>query len=145
MCLHGKKINNQHINRNLQIRFFKVINVLGLICAEVSYSSGRGFYSFVATSALWITGILLLIYIFRFNSHVPETVLTTFEIGFSAIWVLLYIIAMFWMLIFGSGAASFFAFAAIFTYGYYGWIKGSPYFERAPTVIVIDRNTNNVV
>lgn len=145
MCLHGKKTTSSAYRISKIPLFLKIINVLGYICAEVSHQyGGHSFYGFVSTTALWITGILLLIYVFRLNSHVPEITLTIFEVAFCAIFVLLYIIAMFWMLIYGSGAAAFFAFFAIFGYGYYGWTKYSPYFER-PVIVVMDRNTNNVV
>lgn len=114
----------------MHIENFKVFNVLGIICAEASNSSGRGFYGLILTSGLWITGCLLLFHISGGSKFETESAVITFEVGFSSICILLYIIPMFWMIIFGSGAAAFFAFAAILAYGYYSWFKISLFVEK---------------
>lgn len=87
-----------------------------------------------------------MLYIFRLHEYINEATLTIFEVAFSGIWVILYIIAVFWMLIFGSGVAAFFAFYAAIAHGYYGYLKYTPYFDKGPVVVVVDRtNGRNVV
>jgi len=105
-------------------------NVLGYICVEVSHSSGRDYYGFVASSSIWITGIILFLHTTHLSVLIQETFLTFLELCFCGFWIFLYSTAMVWTLIFGSGMAAFFAFYAILIYGSYGWLKFSPYLNR---------------
>lgn len=140
--------NTQFLIKDIfsQLNTSKAINVLGYICAEVSYSNGRGFFNVVVATSIWITGLLLLLYVFRLHELINEAALTLFEVGFCAIWVILYIVAVFWMIIYGSPVAAFFAFYNAIAHGYYGYYKYAPYLDRAPVVVVMDRNNGrNVV
>lgn len=108
----------------------QLCNVLGYVCVEVSHSSGRDYYAFVATTSLWITGILLFLHTTHLSVLIQETFLTFLELCFCGFWIFLYSTAMVWTLIFGSGMAAFFAFYSILIYGSYGWLKFSPYLSR---------------
>ncbi|VEN36519.1 unnamed protein product [Callosobruchus maculatus] len=84
------------------IRFDKsyirtVTNLIGFICIECSgvfsYHTRGSYFNFVSMTAFWVTGILLLLYLFHVIEKLYKIPWLKIEFVFDAIWVILYLIA----------------------------------------------------
>jgi hypothetical protein len=108
-----------------------VLNLSGFICITASFGAVtyRGnWFCFVATAGLWITGILLSLYLFRIVEKFHRIPWLKIEFVFCTIWTLLYLLAAFLAAANGSydaafAVAAFFGFAAMVAYGYDAILK----------------------
>ncbi|XP_065162816.1 CKLF-like MARVEL transmembrane domain-containing protein 4 [Atheta coriaria] len=107
-----------------------ILNILGFICIEASgvhSSASRGsFFIFVATTAFWFTGILLVFYLFHVIEKFFKIPWLKIEGIFCATWVLLYLIASCLAATYaveGFRVAAFFGFCAMVAYGYDAFLK----------------------
>jgi len=106
-----------------------VLSLLGFICIEVSkysYHSRGGFFNFVAMTAFWFSGLMLIFYMFHVVERFFKIPWLKVELGFYALWTLLYLLASTLAVTFhptSYAIAGFFGFLAMITYGYDAWTK----------------------
>jgi uncharacterized membrane protein len=77
-------------------------------------------------TGFWFTGILLVFYVFHVIERLFRIPWIQIELGFCAVWTLLYFIASICVSTVNSGAytaAAFFGFCATIAYGYDAWLK----------------------
>ncbi|XP_064212909.1 CKLF-like MARVEL transmembrane domain-containing protein 8 isoform X1 [Tribolium castaneum] len=109
--------------------YFKVLNLLGFICIEVSafsYVSRGSFFIFVSMTAFWFTGFLLLFYLFHVIEKFYRIPWLKIEFGFDALWAALYLIAACLAATYGIEAfavAAFFGFCAMVVYAGDAYLK----------------------
>ncbi|XP_063700389.1 CKLF-like MARVEL transmembrane domain-containing protein 4 [Culicoides brevitarsis] len=106
-----------------------VLNLLGFICIECSKYShhSRGeFFNFVAMCGFWFSGLMLIFYIFHVVEKFFRIPWLKIELGFYAVWTLMYLIASCLAVTFYPTAyvvAGFFGFLAMVIYGYETFLK----------------------
>nr|CAH7728406.1 unnamed protein product [Callosobruchus chinensis] len=107
-----------------------VTNLIGFICIECSgvfsYHTRGSYFNFVSMTAFWVTGILLLLYLFHVIEKLYKIPWLKIEFVFDAIWVILYLIAASLAVSFGPEAyiaAGFFGFCAMVMYGFDAFLK----------------------
>ncbi|CAD7079880.1 unnamed protein product [Hermetia illucens] len=101
-----------------------VLNLLGFICIQVSsfsYHSRGSYFSSIAMTGFWLTGILLFFYIFHVCQRFYKIPWLKIEMIYCALWTILYLIAASLAAAFGTeaySAAAFFGYCAMVAYGY---------------------------
>lgn len=106
-----------------------VLSLIGFICIEISkwsHHSRGGFFNFVAMTAFWFSGLMLIFYMFHVVEKFFKIPWLKIELGFYALWTVLYLLASILAVTFNSSAyivAGFFGFLAMIVYGYDAWVK----------------------
>ncbi|KYM97209.1 PREDICTED: uncharacterized protein LOC108778642 [Cyphomyrmex costatus] len=107
------------------------LNLLGFISITMSvYSShSRGaWFNTVAMSGFWLTGILLILYLFHIVEKFARIPWLKLEFIYCTVWTLFYLLAASLVVSFTPYSeafvtAAFFGYCAMFVYGYDAWLK----------------------
>ncbi|XP_055839867.1 proteolipid protein 2 [Episyrphus balteatus] len=106
-----------------------VVNLIGFICIQVSafsYHSRGSYFSSIAMTGFWFTGIMLAAYLFHVCEKFYKIPWLKIEMYFCALWTILYLFAACFAATFGVEAftaAALFGFVAMCLYGYDAFLK----------------------
>ncbi|KAL1494661.1 hypothetical protein ABEB36_010227 [Hypothenemus hampei] len=108
-----------------------VLDLLGFICIEASgafsYHSRGSWFNFVAMTGFWVTGFLLVFYLFHIIERFYKIPWLKFEFIYNALWAAFYLIAaslaVSYTYVEAYIAAGFFGFCAMVVYGIDAFIK----------------------
>ncbi|CAG0890980.1 unnamed protein product [Darwinula stevensoni] len=104
-------------------------NIIGFICvmvSELNYVSRANWFNFVAMGGFWITGILLVFYLFHIIEKFYMINWLKIEFGYCALWSFFYMTASIAVAAGGLeawAAAAFFGFVAMAIYGFDAYLK----------------------
>ncbi|GAB6027916.1 hypothetical protein CHUAL_002131 [Chamberlinius hualienensis] len=110
--------------------FRMLMDLLGFICVMVSgvyYWSGANWFSFVSMTSFWVTGVLLVFYLFHLIERLHFLPWMLLEFIYNTVWTVFYLIAAAIVASLGQieafAAAAFFGFCAMIAYGYDAFLK----------------------
>lgn len=106
---HCAQITNYRYNLLFLAKISQVLNLLGFICIQVSsfsYHSRGSYFSSIAMTGFWLTGILLFFYIFHVCQRFYKIPWLKIEMIYCALWTILYLIAASLAAAFGTEAYS---------------------------------------
>lgn len=104
------------------------VNLIGYLCSafsEHNYGAHSEWFCFVSMSGFWFTGILLLLYVLHVVEKFQRVPWLKVELGYCALWVLLYLIAASVNIYRGGAdsAAGFFGYVAMCIYAVDAFLK----------------------